>query len=70
MAGVKMKADQKLHRALTNLIYKYFEDEAVQVHGGGLETEDYLLRCIHEAKTIAKKYHKEKYKEDLYKTLR
>lgn len=58
-----MKAEQKLHRALTKLIYEYFENGYYPLEG---EAEDYLITCIHKAKRITKKYHKDKTAEEWY----
>ena len=62
-----MKAEDKLHRALTKLIYEYFEDEIPTV-GDDMPNEDYLLGCIHKAGLIAKAYHRNKRKEEFLRS--
>lgn len=61
-----MTSEQKLHRALTKLIYEYFE-EMNEVYTPNEtyigENEDYLINCIYKLKGIAKKYHKDKTNE-------
>lgn len=58
-----MTSEQKLHRALTKLIYEYFEDAyngyyPMEAYEG--ENEDYLINCIYKLERIAKRYHKDK----------
>jgi hypothetical protein len=61
-----MTPEQKLHRAVTNFIYRNFEQAYREYHeseGYEGDYEDYLLAVIDTIEGLANKYHREKLKE-------
>lgn len=62
-----MTSEQKLHRAVTKLIYEYFEEmnEVYTAESYPGENEEYLINCIHKLKGVARKYHRDMSREVL-----